>query len=107
MAWEFRGGSRYYYQKKRNGRHVHSVYVGAGMVGELAANLDVAQRAERLARRIERESYDALDDRIDELCRSVETMTRAALTAYGFHLHKGQWRRKRNGSETCEKNNGA
>jgi hypothetical protein len=107
MGWEFRNGSRYYYQKKRIGGRVRSIYVGAGIVGELAENLDATQRVDQLASRIERDAHDALDGRIDELCRIVETMTREALIGYGFHLHKGQWRRRRNGSETCGKNNGA
>lgn len=47
MAWETRGGTRYYYRKKRHGHKVKSVYVGGGVTGILAEKEDQAARHER------------------------------------------------------------
>lgn len=103
MAWEQRNGSSYYYRKERSGKSVKSVYVGTGLIANLAANLDSSENAkkeaERVAFRREVELQNAIDSRIDEVCRMTEMLMRAALIASGFHLHKGQWRRRRNGKE--------
>jgi hypothetical protein len=100
MAWETkeRGGS-YYYEKKREGSRVRSVYVGSGLSGFLAENYAQQDRekkdAERRALRREIAKQDEIDSRIDEVCRMTESLVRAALIAAGFHQHKRQWRRKR------------
>jgi hypothetical protein len=100
MGWETRDrGASYYYEKKRIGSRVSSVYVGAGLAGTLAevyAQRDRAEKAaEREALRREMAKQDAIDSRIDEVCRMTETFVRAVLIAAGFHQHKGQWRRKK------------
>lgn len=103
MGWEQRNGSSYYYRKERSGGHVRSVYVGKGMFAALAADLDVIERdkkeTEREAFRLEVKKQNEIDAQIDEVCRITESLTRAALIASGFHLHRGQWRRKRHGKE--------
>lgn len=103
MGWEERNGSRYYYRKRREGKRVISEYVGSGPVAGLAARMDEATKAERQAKRdaLRRQmaEQDAADAQIDEVCRMTETLTRAALIAAGFHLHRGQWRRTRDAEE--------
>ena len=103
MGWEQRNGSSYYYRKERSGKSVKSVYVGTGLIAGLAADLDTndnaKKKAEREAFRREVERQNAIDSRIDEVCRMTEMLTRAALIASGFHLHRGQWRRRRNGEK--------
>lgn len=103
MGWEQRNGSRYYYRKERSGNRVRSVYVGRGAMASLTAQLDELERDEREekreALRREVEQQDAIDSQIDEVCRMTEQLTRATLIASGFHLHKGQWRRKRHARE--------
>lgn len=101
MGWEQRNGSSYYYKKERSGGRVRSVYVGKGLVATLGAKLDASERAEkdaeREAFRREVKKQDAIDAQIDEICHQTERLVRAALIASGFHLHRGQWRRKRYG----------
>lgn len=96
MAWE-RG---YYYRvRKINGRVVRE-YIGKGLAGEQAAASDANHRAARntqtAARKAEEARHDALDLQVAKFCRGVDLITRAALTAAGFHQHnRGEWRRKR------------
>jgi hypothetical protein len=103
MGWEQRNGSSYYYRKERTGGRVRSVYVGKGLIGGLSAKLDASERgekeAEREALRREIRKQDAIDAQIDEVCRMTERLTHSALIASGLHLHRGQWRRRRNGKE--------
>jgi hypothetical protein len=103
MGWEQRNGSSYYYRKERSGGRVRSVYVSKGLIAGLAADVDGIERekkeTEREAFRREVKKQDAIDAQIDEVCHMTERLMRAALMASGFHLHKGQWRRRRNGKE--------
>ena len=99
--WESRerGGLYYTRSRKVDGRVVRE-YVGGGVLGELAAQMDAEERRRReddaAAWRKERERLEGLADLLDEFCEDVETVTRAALLAAGFRRHKrGEWRRQR------------
>ena len=99
MAWETRGGGRYYYAKRREGQRVVSEYRGTGFLAEAIATLAQAD-ADRLA--AEREGWQrevaeqaALDAEIDDLAQLVQTVIRAALLVSGCHRHKRQWRVRR------------
>ncbi len=100
MAWEERGGGRYYYRTHWvNGRPVKE-YVGGGLAGWLASEADRIDRERREARaleeRREREKLEALAAPVLELSEAAEILARAHLIAAGFHRHKGEWRRARN-----------
>jgi len=97
MAWDKRG---YYYRSERDGRRVRRKYVGAGRVGELAAQLDALERDEGMLKaldlRDEKAELDALDAPLNELNDLADLLARAALLAAGFHQHKrGEWRKRR------------
>jgi hypothetical protein len=101
MGAESRKGRLYYYRKHRDGEQVISSYEGGGNVVELAiyrAELErQAQQQEKLrleARKLEMADIDHLIDALGELIRDL---TSGGLLAAGFHQHKGQWRKKRNG----------
>lgn len=103
MAWEQRAGRRYYYRKVRDGGQVRSKYIGSGDLGRFCAQSD---RDERRARKAERDALRALQQAeadIDRQLASAEAtiaaLTADALTAAGYHRHKGQWRRKRHGNQ--------
>ena len=104
MAWEQRGGRHYYYQSERDeeGR-VKKRYIGAGEVAELIAHADETRRQSQEARRArEREELERLqtaDAALEEFCKAVDTITRAALVAAGYRNHKGEWRLRRNGAD--------
>src|SRR5947209_6357382 len=100
MAWQQRGGRRYYYRSERvRGRPVRR-YVGTGPAGELAAAADGLRRLEREA---EARDFRAAQARQQEaeaallrLCDLTDVLARAALLAAGFHQHdRGAWRRRR------------
>ncbi|MDQ5827306.1 MAG: hypothetical protein M3441_24360 [Chloroflexota bacterium] len=101
MGLETRKGRVYYYRKERAGSRVRSVYVGGGAVARGYALLDNLDRAEaeekREARRREREADEIAEAEIAALGVICETLTTAAMLAAGFHTHKRQWRRKRDG----------
>ena len=101
MAWERRERGGLYYTRSRrvNGRVVRE-YVGRGLVGELAARLDAAERERRSARRAAgRRRDDALDDAdaaTSALCEVSEMLARASRLLAGYRRHdRGAWRRRR------------
>jgi hypothetical protein len=100
MAWEERGGRRYYYRKVRRGGQVFSVYEGGGIGGAIAAAQDEAEQQKVTQTREELWQDMAAQDRIDNLIgeseRIAEGAAHAALEAAGFHRHKREWRLKRN-----------
>jgi hypothetical protein len=97
VGWE-RG--RYYTRSRKvNGRVVRE-YVGTGLAGELAADLDELKRerraAERARDRQERARLEALDASLNELNDLADLLARAALLAAGFRQHnRGEWRKRR------------
>lgn len=75
-------------------------YIGSGVLGRLAAQLDELERQQREEEtacwRVERERLEELASLIDELCEDIEIITHAMLLVAGFRRHKrGEWRRKR------------
>ena len=99
--WEGRkrGGLYYTRSRKLNGQVVRQ-YVGAGVLGELAARMDAEDRQRRedeaAAWREERERLEELAGLVEEFGQEVETSARAALLAAGFRRHnRGEWRRPR------------
>jgi hypothetical protein len=96
-----KNGNLYYYKKRRVGCRVISEYVGSGLVVDLAQKRAENERAEKEAererQRIERMSMAEIDKQIDEFSRMVDTLMEAELVSMGFHQHKRQWRKRRNG----------
>jgi hypothetical protein len=100
VGWEARkrGAGLYYYRSVRSGERIKKEYVGGGLLGQLAAKLD---EAERLRRKEEVAYWEAERERLQrsatflqELEEAAEVLTRAHLLASGCHQHKGQWRRR-------------
>jgi hypothetical protein len=101
MGWETRRGRSYYYRKTRVGSRVVTRYVGGGTVGAMLAAFDKEERQrEQLIRRAEAEKLRReveFDGALDALSQATEAAAEALLLASGFHKHKGQWRRTRDG----------
>lgn len=99
MAWEQRGGQRYYYKKVRKGDKVVSQYWGNGPEARgVAAMQEVNERRvrrKRNAMRKMKEEVEVIDPLLDALERTLRALTRSTLLLAGFHEHKGQWRRRR------------
>lgn len=99
MAWEERGGRRYYYRKVWKDGRCFSVYEGAGLSGELAAGRDEQARGQAQRRQldagIELAALDKVDAMIDAEWLTVKAAAEAALEEAGYHRHKRQWRLKR------------
>ena len=99
MAWESRGGSRYYYTSRRCGGKVAKFYHGKGAFGEAAAGM-VAEarrkRADRAAALADERARLApalrAMDSLDEACR---LMVEATMVLGGYHRHDYHWRRRR------------
>ncbi|HVK16391.1 MAG TPA: hypothetical protein VM533_05535 [Fimbriiglobus sp.] len=94
MGWD-KGGLYYTRSRRENGRVVRE-YVGGGLAGQLAAQLDADERAVRLAEQVadraEREEVSTLDAPLAEL----DLLAEAALLSAGYHRHnRGDWRRRR------------
>jgi hypothetical protein len=100
MAWEERNGNRYYYQTERDeDGTVRKRYIGAGEIAELIAHSAETRRRARKKRRereqAELERLQTADAAVEEFCKAVDTITRAALVAAGYRNHRGEWRLRR------------
>jgi hypothetical protein len=99
--WERRerGGLYYTRSRKEDGRVVRE-YVGGGVLGEMAAQMDAEERQRRKEAaadwREERQNLEALDAHVEELYGMAEILSRAVLVAAGYHQHnRGEWRLRR------------
>ncbi|HEX8090001.1 MAG TPA: hypothetical protein VF762_14165 [Blastocatellia bacterium] len=97
-----RSGKLYYYKKKRVGGKVVSEYQGGGELVHILQHIEAKDRAEKEAERerlrAERISMAEIDKQIDDFSRMVDMLMEAELISKGFHQHKRQWRKRRNGS---------
>ena len=100
MAWETRGGNRYYYRKRKVNGKVVSEYVGKGPVAQEIASMDLAERRERNreldAIKKERSELELLERQAMQSISATKRMVESFLILVGCHKHKGQWRRMRN-----------
>lgn len=101
MGWEKRGNKKYYYRKKRIGKKVNSEYIGSGPVAEKIAQEDELNRRRQnkekqvwQRRKIEIEAMDDLLYSLDDITRKL---IYANLILAGYHTHKYEWRKKRDG----------
>lgn len=99
MAYETRGNQQYYYQKRRVGKHVISVYGGNDIIAQLAAERDTLLRAKAA---VDRERFravmaeqDAIDAQLDDIGEQLQQLVTAALLVAGYHQHKRVWRKIR------------
>ena len=101
MGWEKRGNKKYYYRKKRVGKKVVSEYVGSGPAAEKIAFEDEMERQKQKEERNAWLHYQTEFRNLDNMLDSLYTITLAIIHAHlllaGYHNHKGQWRKKRNG----------
>ena len=96
MAWETRGGGRYYYKVSRDDGRVRRLYLGTGPVAELAVRDAELRRAERQARARSQARLEAAEAASQELAELADLLVRAALVAAGYHRHdRGNWRKRR------------
>lgn len=99
MALEQRGSNFFYYEKKREGKRVVSVYAGCGQIAEL--NHQVAQiyntaKAQNQAEfERQRRQMEGISENLDYLLCEVFKLADASLIAAGYHQHKRQWRKRR------------
>lgn len=94
MAWaRFRNSVRYY-RKVRQGKKVHSIYLGNGVAAEAAAKAVEDNAKERAALREAKRKERAFDDQINALISQGAALTADALTAAGFHQYQRQWKLK-------------
>jgi hypothetical protein len=109
MAWEQRKGrdGRYYTRSRRVGGRMRREYIGTGPVAEAIAQVDAFLRVERkrevAARKAERAARDAryreLFGPLDVLDAACAAAVRREMEAAGYHLHKREWRKRRNAED--------
>lgn len=101
MGWEQRGTNCYYYRKEREGSRVKSTYVGRGEMANTIADFEKhsvgLQKLLRAKKTMEAEELENAEAVLDRAVELVQLFTEATLLTSGFHTHRRQWRRKRNG----------
>jgi hypothetical protein len=101
MGWE--KGGKYYTRSRRVGGRVVREYVGMGDVGFLAGLDDWRRREDNAYARERRNAERAADVTREKAliayCQVVDAIVVRALALSGYHLHKGEWRRKRGTKE--------
>lgn len=99
MGWEQRNGQHYYYRKIRSGRSVHSEYWGRGESARIACELfskDPTDQAIDFQLKCDKRAYEeSFVQRIEESEREIMRYVCQGLRNCGFHMHKGQWRKRR------------
>lgn len=105
MGLERRGNSHYFYEKERNGGKVRSVYAGKGELALILNQMRLLKKEEDAYQK-QRKSRETLRQRqteteLENIVESFADISRILTDAFfltnGFHQHKRQWRRKRNG----------
>ncbi|MCE9542151.1 MAG: hypothetical protein K8R38_01315 [Verrucomicrobia bacterium] len=94
MAWASYKNSTRYYLKVREGKKVHSIYMGNGEEAHAAAKGIEESAKERERLREIRMSDKALDERINALISKGNTLTASTLKAAGFYQYQRQWKIK-------------
>jgi hypothetical protein len=88
----------YLYKSMRQGRKVHTVYLGKGEAAQQIAALDTIEGQERDVRRLawkcDRARIEAADNTVAELGQLARALTAATLVANGYHNHNGHWRHR-------------
>src|SRR5687768_16820961 len=91
MSWAQRGPHTYYYRSVRHGGRVTKEYLGTGLLAELAAAEDAAQReareATRAAWRQDWAAMEALDQQLDAWWDAGRVLLQATLYAEGYYQH--------------------
>ena len=101
MGWERRGAHSYYYRKQRDGSTVKSTYCGRGeiahMISQIQGSSPLLEKLARSLRSPEAVRQEKAQAALAEVGDRIRILTQAALLAAGFHTHKRQWRKMRNG----------
>lgn len=96
MGWE--KGRYYTRSRKQNGKVIRE-YVGCGLIGQMAYELDRFKKQEREAKRmaIRMDMNQVIESSsiVDAYSNILDLLTEEVLVSSGFHRHKGQWRRRR------------
>ena len=101
MAWERRKrGGLYYTRSRKVGGRVIREYVGGGLTGHLAAQMDDNERMDRKSRaekmRAELSHFEAIDTQVALLFDFAEALAQGSLMLAGYHRHhRGEWRKCR------------
>ncbi len=89
----------YAYRSIRTPQGPRHEYYGRGVVAELYADLDAANRAKReylaAKRQDERHRQQTIDAQLDASWRDVRRIVSAILLTNGYRQHKRQWRQRR------------
>ena len=100
MPWEQRKGGRYYIHKRRVNGRVERLYIGGGLAGEIAEELDRIRedrdeqqlKWQQRMQQIHRETAD----RIEQYQKASTLLISASLITKGFRRHdRGNWRKTR------------
>jgi len=94
MAWERRNNNNYYYRKVRRGNKVSSVYIGKDI-----PSYNISGRAHKQKLLNQKQAAQIADEGdVDQMLKAnhkvIIALAEAALLLNGYHMHRGQWRKR-------------
>ena len=104
MGWESRGNGEYYYLKEREGNKVRSIYLGTGPQAEVfVTEIEGGRKEKRYVQKqkqLEHEKEKRIDAELEKGCRFIKNIESMLFLLAGYHQHKRQWRKIRNGKRS-------
>jgi hypothetical protein len=99
MGWEERRGGKVYYRSVRVDGRPTKVYLGKGAAAEAQAERVAQAQKQRQAEcdawRRERDRLAGAEQHLRDLQVLAAALVRVTLHGAGFHLHRGEYRRRR------------
>jgi hypothetical protein len=103
MGWKRIGNGLYFYRSRREGGRVRSDYFGTRESGLLMAQILECDKQDHLLEKAEarddREEFEQAEKAFVDWFDAIEMLANGAMLAAGYHKHRGQWRRRRNGED--------
>jgi len=108
MSWEKRGqNGPYYTESKRINGKIKRSYIGQGELADIAAqwdqiareNREFEQYCQKELKKEEAQKRQEINQALTTLANVTDALVEEALKEAGFHNHKGQWRKKRDGKK--------
>jgi len=95
MGWEKRNKHKYYYRKTRDGDKVRSEYLGNNLHSYIYSGYLHKQKIQNQKIQAQIKTEEAKERELNDIHQLLIALAEASLLLNGYHMHKGEWRKKR------------